>query len=121
MNCLIYGLLGWALVCEIFAKIPRTTLIEAFTLAHMVDQMGLCELFCSKLLTVFRVIYESCVVIPVFLREIETVASHCENHSVLSLPIEPLAARLENLTALLQFATLAARADEEICKVTDIS
>lgn len=53
---------------------------------------------------------------PIFLREIETVTSHCENHSVVSLPTEILACRLESLTAMLHFAILAARAHGEICE-----
>lgn len=42
------------------------------------------------------------------------MTGHCQNHSVVSLPIEPLVARLENLTAMLHFAILAARASNEI-------
>lgn len=65
-------------------------------------------------LNTFEMIYGFYAVIPIFLREIETVTSHCENHSALSLPTEFLACRLESLTAMLYFIILASRANGEI-------
>lgn len=74
--------------------------------------MSCLELVCF--LGAFGVIYGFYAVMPIFLREIETVTSHCENHSALSLPTEFLAYRLESLTAMLHFAILASRANGEI-------
>lgn len=53
---------------------------------------------------------------PICLREVETVTSHCENHSVLSLPTELLQSQLESLIAMLHFVILATRAHIEICE-----
>lgn len=109
--------LGWVLVCEIFVKIPGLHLTEAFMLAQVVAQMGSCKLsHFDQSPIAFGKIYGFHVVIPIFLREVETVTSHCENHSILSLPTELLQSQLENLIAMLHFVVLATRADIEICE-----
>ncbi|KAF8251783.1 hypothetical protein K440DRAFT_637026 [Wilcoxina mikolae CBS 423.85] len=86
--------LSWKKACDVLISVSQATLTGATTLAEV---LGSVDLFT-----------------PIILREMEEVNTCCQSHDAAELPVEQLKAKLENLTALVQFSIILARAHESI-------
>jgi hypothetical protein len=106
-------LLAWIRACEILTYFPKAALSEATKLAQVVGSLELSMNYVSSKRFLQRT--ELSVVIPIFLREMESINDKCHSYKTLNLPLDGLKIQLELLTAMIQFSVILAVVHDDIC------